>query len=244
MDCPIHDRPCDLNAFWYDSAIDGLILELSFDALTYALPSSLIFNATTRASEVRLYGNPVGTVLRAPLDSESRLLALLPGAPPVLLFNLRLEGQLHVQNSSLYMEDCDVTGSRSESDGGAVLLTGGRFEARGSAFFDNRAASNGGAVCIDGGDALFDWCRFEGNRAEGEGGGLFVRRGSVVLRNGTYFQSNFAAYQGHSISAEATGSNVLYRLPAPPGHFINAAEGTSQQMVRVMDMSFPFACPP
>ena len=178
--------------------------------------SSLVFNATAHASEVRLYGDPLGTVLRAPLGSH--LLAMLPGAPPVSLFNLRLEGQLIMRDGLLHVDECVVTHGRSDSlavphsaqenslaapqtrpadcdgGGGALQLRGGRFEARGSTFLDNYAASNGGAVCIDGGKALFDWSRFEDNQAEGQGGALFVREGSVQLVNGTYFYNNFGLW--------------------------------------------------
>ena len=101
-----------------------------------------------------------------------------------------------------------------------MQLTGGRVEANGTIFRDNRAAASGGAVSVDGGDADFMGCLFERNAATQNGGALYVRSGSVTLHTGTLLTGNEAAVAGNSMFASA-GSTVMYTLPAPLGYYID-----------------------
>ena len=232
---------CDLNPRWNDDpSTDGQILVLSFGSREYNLSATLLFNASTRASEVRLLGTS-RTVLRT-VDGRS-LLKMLPGSPPVLLHRLMLQDQLAIEAGQLRLDDCTLEDSFSSSDGGALAQSGGSVEARSTSFVRNKAVGNGGAINIDGGSLLLENCLLEGNTADKSGGALHVQSGVVALRDRTMLKGNFAASSGHSILV--MGGSVEYMLPCPLGHYINAAPGrTSAPLDRIVDKNFPLACAP
>ena len=182
----------------------------------------MLFDASTKASEVRLIGDSGGTILRA-LDG-ARLLTMLPGAPPVTLHGLTLHGQLAVNAGWLKIEGCALQDCQSSSDGGALMMTGGSVHARSTTFARNTAVGNGGAISIDGGgDALLHDCLVKGNVAGDDGGGIHVRNGLVVLSAGTTLKGNFAANRGDSIFV--LGGQVDYKLPCPLGHMVSPEPG-------------------
>ena len=212
---------------------------LTFAPLAYNLSVGMVVSASTRASEIRLFGN--GTVLRT--TDGSSLLTMLPGAPPVLLHGFTLHGKLDVQAGLLNVNFCSVEGSHALLGGALSLTAGGRVEARNTTFFQNIADGDGGAVYVDGGSALFHGCRFLRNVAGGDGGALFVRSGFVVLREGTRLAGNSAAGSGNSIFMLQSGS-ITYTLPAPLGHWVEDASGAASAFVSsdATDSDYPFAC--
>ena len=229
-----------MNVKWNEQSVNGQVLILSFAAREYTLSTGMLFGANTQASEVRLIGNGQ-TVLRS--FNGTRLLTMVPGAPPVLLHGLTLLGQLVVEAGWLTMAECTLDGSMSLSDGGALRQIGGRVEARSTLFAHNRAGGNGGAFSIDGGHALLDSCRLEGNVAGNDGGAVHVRDGSVVLTGGTIIKGNSADNRGDSIFV--LGGRVDYKLPCPLGHYINAAPGAdSTPLTGAVDKSVPLPCAP
>ena len=213
---------------------------LSFGSREYNLSATLLFNASTRASEVRLLGTG-STVLRT-FDGR-RLLRMLPGSPPVLLHRLTLRDQLAIEAGQLRLDECALEGSFSSSDGGALTQSGGSVEARSTSFVRNKAVGNGGAISIDGGSLLLENCLLEGNTANKSGGAMHVQSGVVALRHRTMLKGNFAASSGQSMLV--LGGSVDYTLPCPLGHYINAAPGkTSTPLDGAVDKNFPLACAP
>ena len=240
---------CDLNGMWNDASVDGQIVNLLFEPRAYYLSSGMRFDASTRASEVRLWGN-ASTVLRRSqtrrslaLGDATPLLTILPGAPPVSLRGLTVQGPFAVSGGSLTIDECSFEGIHSSTDGGALALTGGQVTVRSTNFFGNRAVGNGGAVSVAGGEAIFDDCRMEGNSATSDGGALHVRNGTVVLRARTLITRNTAT-EGKSIFV--VDGRVDYQLPCPLGRWISARPGTPSMHVASggTELDFPYACAP
>ena len=75
----------------------------------------------------------------------------------------------------------------------------------------------GGDVSVQG--STFDGCTAAAeNAADGQGGALFVAtEGVALLSDETRFTSNSATGPGSTVLSEGIS---VYRLPAPPGHFI------------------------
>ena len=58
------------------------------------------------------------------------MLRMLAGAPPVLLHRLTLRDQLAIEAGQLRLDECELEGSFSPSDGGALTQSGGSVEAQ------------------------------------------------------------------------------------------------------------------
>ena len=256
----------DLNPQWSASNTTGLIVEIVFAAGCgdVILSVGMLFNASTSASEVRLVGNSATLSFdlesRPPGNGSPRLLTMSRGAPPVSLHNLTLRGALAVDGGLLKMFDCAVEeNSDAASNGGALLLTGGRVEATRTAFARN-TARNGGAVYVDGGTATFANCTLTENTATHQGGALHVHRGSVVLRDHTLLSSNFARSTGEDRGDSIFTSNAShaeYQTPCPLGRWIvpdsscpirtdgpDASSYASMRLLGHTNLDFPYECAP
>jgi len=227
-----------LHGMWNNASVAGSIVLVALAPGEHDLSATLLFDAYTHASEVRLFGNR-STVLRAP--SGASVLTMLDGAPPVSLRGIIVQGQLIVEAGLLQLDDCLIEGAHSSLNGGGLVLTGGRVEARNSSFRRNVALGNGGAVSVGGGHGTFERCLFERNAAL-YGGALHVSGGTVDLRAGTLLMGN-TALEGQSMFI--TGGHVVYTLPCPLGYWINAGSAASAPVESgATNLDFPFACTP
>ena len=179
------------------------------------------FNASTRASEIRLVG-AFGTTLQGSSPNAS-LFKVGAGAPKTTLVGLQLHSQVSIDGGALHVQNCTFKECSAEL-GGAVQVTGGSLTVE-RTVFESCKATRGGAAWVSGGVAIFSSCTFKGCTASKEtgAGAVWVEpTGSVVLRERTSLYDNYAAGLLDSIYI-AVGGELQYVLPAPLAHYIDLA---------------------
>lgn len=114
-----------------------------------------------------------------------------------------------ILNSSPTFENCTFRDYWSQSQAGAVYISGGSPLFRGCTFSSNMGGfsaglaqsgsnkqpnyiGNGGAVASYGASPVFDSCLFTGNDADGGNGGAIYATGGTVTVTGSTFNSNFS----------------------------------------------------
>ena len=137
---------------------------------TYLLDNApFVFNAGTRASDVRLVG-ALGTTLQAASPNVS-LFKVGAGAPTVTLVGLRMHSQVFIDGGALNVQNCTFEESGAEL-GGAVHVKGGSLAVK-RTVFEGCKATRGGAAWVSGGVAIFSSCTFKDCTSIYEkGGGL------------------------------------------------------------------------
>jgi len=207
--------------------------ELQADAL-----AGFVFDARTRASEVRLIGVDNAT-LRA--TGATPLLNVSSSSPRVLLSGLTLRSQVIVSGGELHLENCTFAGSSADL-GGALALSGGTLTVSATAFV-SCFADRGGAVHVTGGTASFEVCTFESctaSMAQG-GGAMWVEGGEVTLKDRTQMRGNTANSASESIWV--AGGELWYVLPAPLAHWINSlGQDRLELTVGTAYGDYPHAC--
>jgi hypothetical protein len=202
----------NLNRIWSDPNVDGNILTIAFGPLQYNLSVSMHFDASTRASEVRFSGNG-STVLRAP--DGSNLLSMLPGAPPVSMQGLRLEGRIAVAASQLQIDSCELCRPDAARSRLRRHLQSTSFEqgSGDSGLEDSSSsgslvdASNGGAISITGGVVEVRNATLSGHVTDGNGGAVHVD-GGIARFDNCIFELNEAEGDGGALYVRS-GSVVL-----------------------------------
>ena len=180
-----------------------------------------VFNASTRASDIRLVG-AFGATLQASSPNAS-LFKVGVGAPTVTLVGLHLHSQVLIDGGALLVQNCTCKESSAEL-GGALQVKGGSLTVE-RTVFEGCKATRGGAAWVSEGVAIFSRCTFKGCTASEEtgAGAVWVEAsGSVVLRERTLLRDNYAAGLLDSIHI-AVGGELKYVLPAPLAHYIDLA---------------------
>ncbi len=104
------------------------------------------------------------------------------------------------------------TGTVAGKEGGAVYVSGGAVDLTGNRFENNGDVHRGGAVYAESADLVLADNVFVGNQAHAEGGAIEVRGGSIVIRGGELDGNDSATTGGgglHVDAADATLENVL-----------------------------------
>ena len=172
------------------------------------------------------------------------LLETAPGAPPLFLRGLRMQGSVRINGSRADLGNCSledgVTGSFA-----LALTNGAALRAAATTF----ARNGGGALLVDGATADIASSHFEGNgggagqrRRLESGGGSAIRAlsagTSVLLHDRTLLRDN-----AEPSVVVGGGAQLAYGLPAPLGRYINAPDSGVQNLTGVAG-DYPFACAP
>ena len=132
----------------------GRAVTLHLSADTQTLDAPLVFDASTKASEVWLIGDGAtlqfGQRRRLVPQAIEPLLNVSVGAPRIYVRGLVLRGQVVISGGELFLDNCTFAGSNAD-DGGALLLLSGSVHASDVSFV-GCSARRGGAALV----ALFD----------------------------------------------------------------------------------------
>ena len=150
-------------------------------------------------------------------------------------------GAIETAGGSLLLVECTIRDSRSTTGGALLIRNGSEVHVVGSSFINNTAIVSGGALQVTKGgkpkELLPNLSRIgPPNRTQ-------VDDGQVHLLNGTRFVGNVAPRGGGSSFYLSITSTLQYRLPAPPGHWLNIRQGDTLEMnAGAEDLDFPYPC--
>ena len=221
----------------------------------------------TAASDVEMVVAEAGAGATI-ISSNSTLLSVRAGAPPVKLQGLELNGQIRIEGGTIEIASCRSVSARSRrrlqvgTSVRALLISGGSVMIS-DVTFEGLLA---GAIEVSGGELSVHSSAFEKNQAE-HGGALLITAGVVHVHNST-FTDNKASERGGAIRViglsasleladltEITGSTGVggsvasdvawtYRLPCPLAHYVSDPEqdGVAQNGAGDYDYNYPIPC--
>ena len=192
------------------------------------------------ARSLRLIGTG-GVVIDA--GGTSRVFNVRPTASFARFVNLAIDGGASSQGAGIFADvplievvDCNFSGHRAASDGGAIWAREGII-VRGGAYRSNEAGRHGGAIAM-GNDAdrteIYD-AIFGGNNAGESGGAVYALQPGAgrAQVEGCDFEGNGASSDGGAFwggSSSITGSTFLYNWAARDGGAI-AAVGSGNELL-------------
>lgn len=133
-------------------------------------------------------------------------------------------GGLYVRNSTYYVTDSLIAGSRADEAGGGIYEEGSQGEISGSTLAGNRAGTDGGGIAGSGAGTLVN-STLSANQAAVTGGGLRVTgSGDYALTNVTITDNTGDSSSdptGHTGGVAATGFRVSLRSTLIAGNHDN-----------------------
>ena len=240
----------------------GKELELELSAGQHTLRSGLVLDGNLTVSLLKITAAE-GAFLSS---STSTLLEVRPGAPPVELHGLALNGQVVIESSSTVdIIDCRFGSARARrrlqastsaralmilggsvtiSDavfeglpGGAIEVSGGDVSVHTTSFKENQAGRGGALLVTGGGKVRMHNSTFTGNEAE-EGGALFIKSGEARVSNSTFTDNKANADEGGAI--RIIGPNATLELATLTQ--ITGSEGYGGSIVSDVAWTFVLPC--
>ena len=240
----------------------GRELELKLSAGQHTL-SGLVLDGNLTVSRLKITAAEGASLS----SSASTLLEVRPGAPPVELHGLTLNGQVVIESSSTV----DIAGCRFGSasarrrlqtsaseralmilggsvtisdalfeglPGGAIEVSGGDVSVHTTSFKENQA-ERGGALLVTGGELRVHNSTFTENEAE-EGGALFIKSGKARVSNSTFTDNKANAGGAEGDAIRIIGPNATLELATLTQ--ITGSEGYGGSIVSDVAWTFILPC--
>lgn len=213
----------------------------------YHVSSTVTFNSSVRASEVRLVGAGNSTHLSS-LDNASALFVVAEGSPRIEVRALTLRGQIQASGlargsaSSLVMHSCSFPGHALASVGAALLVDGGVVEVYDTSFSQVESiGAAGGAVALLNGSLALEGCTLTNNRAM-RGGAVFAAGGTLVV-SWSRLEQNEATVGGGALAVEGSAAVLLANATQLRGNVAPAGAGAAFSFADGTEASLTYGLP-